>query len=51
MSKTTNLQKVECFKNWLESFKRTRKYQAPKTTLEDMVDIKTQYAYKGSKHE
>lgn len=51
MSKTTNLQKVECLKNWLDQFKRSRKYQAPKTSLEDLVDIRAQYAYKESKDE
>ena len=46
MSKTTNLQKVECLKAFLEQLKKGRKYQKPKTTMNDLVDIKTSYAYK-----
>lgn len=49
MSKTTNLQKVECLKSFLDTLKKTRKYQAPKASLEDIADIKTQYIYKESK--
>lgn len=49
MSKTTNVQKVECLKSYLEDFRRSRKYQPSKITLEDMADIKTKYAYKDSK--
>jgi hypothetical protein len=46
MSKTTNLQKVECLKEFLEQLKRNRKYQKPKTTMQDLVDVKSSYAYK-----
>lgn len=49
MSKTTNLQKVECLKEYLEQLKKNRKYKQPKTTMSDLIDIKTAYAYKNEK--
>lgn len=49
MSKTTNMQKIECFQQWLEQFKKNRKYKQPKTTMSDLVDIKTAYATRNEK--
>lgn len=46
MSKTTNMQKVECLKEYLEQLKRYRKYKKPKTTMADLVDVRTAYTYK-----
>lgn len=46
MSKTTNLQKIECFQQWLEQFKKNRKYNKPKTTMQDLVEVKIKYASK-----
>lgn len=48
MSKTTNSQKLECIKPYLEQLKKGKKYQKPKTLLEDLVEIKTSYATKSN---
>ena len=49
MSKVSRLQRIECFQQWLEQFKKNRKYQKPKTTMADLVEIKTKYARKDEK--
>lgn len=44
MSKTSGLQKIECLKPYLEQLKKGRKYQKPKTTMQDLVDVRIKHA-------
>lgn len=44
MSKNSNTQRIECLRLYLEQLKKGRKYQKPKITMKELVDIKTKYA-------